>query len=44
MSDFIVSFINSLTDNEVAGLPLLVWAIIPCIIGAVVLFVKGSSE
>lgn len=44
LSDFIVSFINILTDNQVAGLPLLVWAVIPCIIGAVVLFVKGSNE
>lgn len=44
MSDFIISLINILTDNQVEGLPLLVWSVIPCIIGAVVLFVKGSNE
>lgn len=44
MSDLIISFINILTDNEVYGLPLIVWAVIPCVIGAIVLFVKGSNE
>lgn len=44
MSEYIISLINILTDTEIAGMPLLVWALIPCIIGAVVNFVKGSKE
>lgn len=44
MSQYFISLINILTDIEVAGMPLLVWSVIPCIIGAVVLFLKGSNE
>lgn len=39
-----VSFFSILTDKSVFGMPLLVWLIIPLVLGLVVNFLKGKKD
>lgn len=43
-ANMIASFFGILTDNEVLGMPLLVWLIIPLVLGLVVNFLKGKKD
>lgn len=40
----IVSFFSILTDKSVFGMPLIVWFLIPLILGLVVNFLKGKKD
>ena len=46
--DFIVSVLSNsfkiLIDAEILGMPLLVWAIIPVVLGLIISFVRGKKE
>ena len=43
-ANLIVSFFGILTDNEVLGMPLIVWLIIPLVLGLVINFLKGKKD
>lgn len=46
--DFIVSAVSNsfkiLIDTEILGMPLLVWFIIPVVLGLIISFIRGKKE
>lgn len=44
LTDLIVSLFNFLNTTQLLGIPLLVWFIIPLVLGFVITFLKGKKE
>lgn len=42
--DILSNFFSILLDTQILGMPLLVWAIIPVVLGLVISFLKGKKD
>lgn len=42
--DILSNFFGILLDTQILGMPLLVWAIIPVVLGLVISFLKGKKD
>lgn len=44
VADILIFFIDLLTDTKILGVPLIVWTVIPLLLGLLVNFLKGKKE
>lgn len=42
--DILSNFFGILLDTQILGMPLLVWTIIPVVLGLVISFLKGKKD
>lgn len=44
VADILIFFIDLLTDTKILGVSLIVWTVIPLLLGLLVNFLKGKKE
>lgn len=44
LANLLISLINILTETHILGMPLLVWLLIPLLLGLLIQFLKGKKE